>query len=134
MLIDLIRRAQADIRSPEGGLACLDRLLEEVGELPTAEGETPDDVFDREYAHWRGFSKCASAIGWRPSFLKDGFGTEIACSWRLWTKSTCLHWSSGRRQALCVRPRAALGDAAGVSPERARRQPRNHRSIGVVGG
>jgi RNA polymerase sigma-70 factor (ECF subfamily) len=50
MLVDVIRRAQADMRRPEGGLACLGNVLEEVPHLEPADGETPDDAFDREYA------------------------------------------------------------------------------------
>ncbi|MDM8007514.1 MAG: sigma-70 family RNA polymerase sigma factor [Phycisphaerae bacterium] len=51
MFIDAIRRAQVDIRWPEGGLACLDRVMEGAAQLEPAEGETPEEAFDREYGH-----------------------------------------------------------------------------------
>jgi len=50
--VDDMRRAGAGIRKPPGGVASLDKILDEVGEnwVP-GDDETPEEAFDRQYSH-----------------------------------------------------------------------------------
>lgn len=50
MLFDFFRRMESDKRKPEGGLACLDHILEGAPDWEPGSGESPEAVLDREYA------------------------------------------------------------------------------------